>query len=240
MVDSDDLGAVVISLHTQGHDQNQRLQFNVVTADKGSSVYHEADEAHYWYEVVRGTVRTCRILADGHRQLTAFLYPEDVFGVDGPVYRESAEAVTDVVLRRYSIGSNHMLSHPLDDREAILQRALESARRSVFLFGHRTAANRIAAFLIVTAERSSMQSGVDLPMTRCDIADHLSLTLHTVSRTISEFARSGLIALDGPQKMRILDLDGLHRAAAGPDSGPGTSAYLLDESSNSTDPCVLA
>src|SRR3546814_18775123 len=55
-------------------------------------------------------------------------------------------------------------------------------------------------------------------MTRGDIADHLGLTIHTVSRTISGFVRQGLIELEGPQSCRLLDLDGL-RAIAGDEAG---------------------
>ena len=178
---------------------------------KGSAIYHEGDRAGHWYEVANGIVRTCRFHADGHRQLTGFYYSGDVFGIDSARYEESAEAVTDVMLRRYPAGSR-------EGEEAAsvpaLEKALDSARRSIFLFGHRTAANRVAAFLIAMTQRSGAAEDVELPMTRGDIADHLNLTLHTVSRTIGELARKGLIALHGPQAVRILDIDGL-RAIAG-------------------------
>jgi CRP/FNR family nitrogen fixation transcriptional regulator len=36
---------------------------------------------------------------------------------------------------------------------------------------------------------------VDLPMQRTDIADHLGLTIETVSRTLSQMVRDGLIKL---------------------------------------------
>jgi CRP/FNR family transcriptional regulator/CRP/FNR family nitrogen fixation transcriptional regulator len=196
--------------------------------DKGATIYHEGDSAGHWYEVDSGIVRTCRFLADGHRQLTGFFYTEDVFGVDGVRYRESAEAVTDVLLRRYSLNDLDGDGIPgggIPDH--ILERALESARQSIFLFGHRTAANRLAAFLISIAERSGAPSGVQLPMTRSDIADHLNLTLHTVSRTICDFARQGYIALDGRQNVRILQLEGL-RALAGDAGSELTGSYVVD------------
>lgn len=180
---------------------------------KGTAIYHEGDPAAQWYEVVGGIVRTCRFMADGHRQLTGFFYSGDVFGVDGGRYPESAEAVTNVVLRRSP--AKALEYEPTGEgAPRVLERALESAKRSIFLFGHRTAANRVAAFLINMAERSGIEAGVQLPMTRSDIADHLNLTLHTVSRTICDFARKRLIAFHGPQNVRILDLEGL-RVIAG-------------------------
>ncbi len=187
---------------------------------KGVVIYHEGDDATYWYEVVSGTVRTCRFMGDGHRQLTGFFYAGDVFGVDRGTYREAAEAVSGVVLRRFPAVSPEQLERAGGAPQNMLERALESARECIFLFGHRTAANRVAAFLIAIADRSAVKSGVQIPMTRSDIADYLNLTLHTVSRTISEFARDRLIALDGPQNVRILDLERL-RLLAGETQKPG-------------------
>ncbi len=177
---------------------------------KGDSIYHQGDVANQWFEVVSGMVRTCRFMADGHRQLTGFHYSGDVFGVEGDRHCESAEAVTDVIVRRTA------KSTPCDGADDVPQpfeKALESARRSIFLFGHRTATNRVAAFLMTVAQRSEFAVGVQLPMTRSDIADHLNLTLHTVSRTIRDFAKKGLIELNGRQHLRILDPGGLRRLA---------------------------
>ncbi len=225
-----------MTLHA-GHPELARaLPFVGFGYDKGSAIYHAGDPARHWYEVASGTVRTCRFLADGHRQLTGFFYPGDVFGVDEGIYRESAEAVTDVMLHRYSANPLSDQAMDADGRGKVLEKALESARRSIFMFGHRTAANRLAAFLIAIAERSERGGGggLELPMTRNDIADHLNLTLHTVSRTISEFARKGLIALDGPQKVRILELENLRVLAGEADRGDGAQGYpLLSQWKNS-------
>lgn len=215
--DDQGLGAdqIVISHCASTVLERRVLPYEVRTIGKGANVYHQGDTAAYWYEVVSGIVRTCRFTADGHRQLTGFFYTDDVFGVDVPAYPEAAEAVTDVVLRRFSSDALRQ-----DDkttaaaRDEVLKKALESARQSIFLFGHRTAANRLAAFLIGIGMRPDGFPVLQLPMTRSDIADHLNLTLHTVSRTFSEFVRCGLIAPEGAQKVRILDLDGL-RVAAG-------------------------
>jgi len=213
----------VISVVARDNDVRQAARA-LVQFEKSQSVYHQGDPAHHWFEVVSGIVRTCRFMSDGHRQLTGFFYAGDVFGVDISSYCESAEAVTDAVLRR--VCSAGLSSEPQPEAPRALEKALESARRSIFLFGHRTAANRVAAFLINTADRSGIQAGVNLPMTRSDIADHLNLTLHTVSRTISNFARKGLIALHGRQNVRILDLGGL-RSIAGDIEGEFGNDYLL-------------
>jgi CRP-like cAMP-binding protein len=88
----------------------------------------------------------------------------------------------------------------------------------------------VAAFLLTIAERTAARSDVQIPMTRSDIADYLNLTLHTVSRTISDFARKRLIALDGPQTMRILDPDQLCVLAGEPEGHNGAAGRHLEES----------
>jgi CRP-like cAMP-binding protein len=202
-----------------------------VSFGKGETIFHEGDQALYWYEVLSGIVRTCRFLGDGHRQLIGFFYPNDVVGVGGVVHGESAEAVTDVVLRRIPAASGADGHSPESGRrDEALHKALESARRSIFLFGHRTATQRVAAFLLTIAERTAARSDVQIPMTRSDIADYLNLTLHTVSRTISDFARKRLIALDGPQTMRILDPDQLCVLAGEPDGHNGAAGRHFEES----------
>jgi hypothetical protein len=99
-----------------------------------------------------------------------------------------------------------------------LERALDSANQCIFLLGRRNANERVAAFLLIAAKRLSALDSIPLPMTRSDIADHLGLTIHTVSRTISGFVRQGLIELEGPQLCRLVDLEGL-RAIAGEEIG---------------------
>lgn len=208
-----DSGVSMITLSADDSGEAIRMNGRLIHVGKGSTVYHQGDSASHWYEVVSGIVRTCRFQGNGHRQLTGFYYGGDAFGLDAGSYCESAEAVTDIVLRRFAAGDLDQDLARESARDRVLGKALESARRSIFLLGHRTAASRLAAFLIAVAERSAVSPGVNLPMTRSDIADHLNLTLHTVSRTISEFVRNGVIALDGPQNVRILDLEGLQAVA---------------------------
>jgi CRP-like cAMP-binding protein len=219
-------GGHVISLQMGDREVRRDLITDQVSFCKGVTIYHEGDPARHWYEVLSGIVRTCRFLGDGHRQLIGFFYPNDVVGVGGADYGESAEAVTDVVLRRIPARPDAESSTG-DRRDLALEKALESARRSIFLFGHRTATKRVAAFLITMAERTGARADVQLPMTRCDIADHLNLTLHTVSRTISDFARKHLIALDSPQHLRILDVEGLRMVSGESDAQGAFHVYSL-------------
>jgi CRP/FNR family transcriptional regulator, nitrogen fixation regulation protein len=172
---------------------------------KGSTIYFEGEDARHWYEVLRGTIRTCRFRADGYRQLTNFFYRGDVFGVDEDRYLETAEAVTDVRVRKRSLSNGD---------EVPLRRALASAQRCIFLLGHKTAEQRLSAFLISGLDPADPSFTLTLPMSRADIADHLGLTIHTVSRTLSDMARRGLIEIGRPHTIRVANLPGL-RAISG-------------------------
>jgi CRP/FNR family transcriptional regulator, nitrogen fixation regulation protein len=183
---------------------------------KGEIVYAQGDPANDWFEVVSGTVRTCLLYSDGHRQLTGFFYPGDVFGIDTGRYSASAEAVTAVTLRRCGRGfGNDAREEDARPVRGALESALSSAQACIFLLGRRTAAERMAAFLLATAGRFRADRPIHLPMSRSDIADHLGLTIHTVSRTLSEFVRRELISLNGPQAITLVDREGLKRLADG-------------------------
>jgi CRP/FNR family transcriptional regulator, nitrogen fixation regulation protein len=204
---------------------------------KGEIVYSQGDPATDWFEVISGTVRTCYLYSDGHRQLTGFFYSGDVFGIDSGHYSSSAEAVTAVTLRRCGrgFGEGAKLSEAPPVSGAY-QRALNNAHACIFLLGRRTATQRMAAFLLATAQRLVIKRAFALPMSRSDIADHLGLTVHTVSRTLSEFVRRNLISLNGPQMITIEDHAGLVLLADGNDEGTDlTTKFLGNVNTNSSD-----
>ena len=74
------------------------------------------------------------------------------------------------------------------------------------LLGRMSAAERLAAFLVGYAARHPRVDGcVELPMTRSDVADHLGLTVETVSRKLHELDALGLIRIETPSRIRILE-----------------------------------
>jgi CRP-like cAMP-binding protein len=202
----------VITLDSQGSRQDTRLSVNLLRYSKGTPIYCEGDPAKHWFEVVSGIVRTCRFHADGRRQLTGFFYAGDVFGLDAAFHAEAAEAVTDTTLHRHARilpQAQRETETNKDGAEFALRRALDSAQRCIFLLGRKTATERVAAFLVAVTHRLEGHGQIELPMSRSDIADHLGLTIHTVSRTISDLVRRRIIALDGPQHVRIIDRERL-------------------------------
>lgn len=168
---------------------------------KGEQLFDEGDEAEFFYQVVSGAIRSYKLLSDGRRQIDAFHLRGDIFGLEaGGEHRFSAEAVGDVSVVAYRRSRLQALIE--DDpafRDKVMTATLRNLARAqahMLLLGRKTAEEKIATFLLDMAERISKDDEhFDLPMQRCDIADHLGLTIETVSRILSRFARSGLIRL---------------------------------------------
>lgn len=168
---------------------------------KGEQLFDEGDEAEYFYQVVSGVIRSYKLLSDGRRQIDAFHLRGDIFGLEaGGEHRFSAEAVGDVSVVAYR--RSRLAAVIQDDpafREKVMTATLRSLQRAqdhMLLLGRKTAEEKIATFLLDMAERISKdEEHFELPMQRCDIADHLGLTIETVSRILSRFARGGLIKL---------------------------------------------
>jgi CRP/FNR family transcriptional regulator, nitrogen fixation regulation protein len=180
-------------------------------------IYGEGDDADTYYKVVSGVVRTCKFLSDGRRQIDAFHVAGDFFGFELGAERSlSAEAVCDCTIIAYR---RPRASAPAADDEALSRQLLSHAMRSLaraqehsLLLGRRSAVEKVAAFLIDWAGQSKGDKVVTLAMTRQDIADYLGLTIETVSRTMSQLEREGVIELPTARQIRLKDLIALRGA----------------------------
>ena len=177
--------------------------------DKGEELFAEGEEAEYFYRVMSGTIRTCKLLSDGRRQIDAFHLAGDIFGIEAGVeHRFSAEAVDGVTVVAYRRSRLDQLTHDhpafAEQVMASMIRSLERAQDHMLLLGRKTAQEKIATFLLDLAERMHEDDQVELPMLRSDIADHLGLTIETVSRTLAAFTRKGLIKLAAGSRSIVL------------------------------------
>lgn len=174
-----------------------------------SEIFAEGDRAGTFYKVVSGVVRTYKLLSDGRRQIDAFHLPGDIFGLEaGAEHRFNAEAVTEAKLDvhrrepRALAGDDGALAR---DIVASMMRSLERAQDQMMLLGRKTARERIATFLLTMARRMACDgTAMELPMSRTDMADHLGLTVESVSRAVTQLERDGLIALPPNRRMVVL------------------------------------
>jgi len=171
-------------------------------------IYGEGDHADTVFKLVSGVVRTCRFLADGRRQIDAFHVAGDIFGVETAAeYSFSAEAVCDCSVIPYRRGRLDSLAFSdaglSEQLFSYAMRSLARAQDHALLLGRRSAAEKVAIFLIEWAKHSPTGIDVNLAMSRQDIADYLGLTIETVSRNLSQLERQGLVALSSPRQIRL-------------------------------------
>jgi CRP-like cAMP-binding protein len=185
---------------------------------RNAEIYEEGDPAEYLYKVIEGTVRTSKLLEDGRRQIGGFYLPGDVFGLEtGDEHTFSAEAITDtkvLVIKRSALialaGRDHDVVRQL---WTWTSRELKRVQDHTMLL-IKSAQERVAAFLLEMAERVPSGDGVDLPMSRQDIADYLGLTIETVSRTLSRLEHRAAIELPSSRHIVLRNRSALSRLNA--------------------------
>ena len=84
---------------------------------------------------------------------------------------------------------------------------LQHVENHMLLLGRKNSRERVAAFLLEMHGRLAAADVVALPMSRCDIADYLGLTLETVSRELAAFQRKGYLKVAGPFQREIIVLN---------------------------------
>lgn len=184
-----------------------------------ATIFRQGDMAHGWHEVVEGMARVCQFRSDGRRQVLAFAVPGDVIGLEHGRRDACAEALTPMTLLYHPFGA--------DDARIGLPwgRVVRDNHHCLALMGLPTAVERVAAFILSISRRLGGARVFDLPMPRVDIADHLGLTMHTVSRTLCALARRGMLRIDAHHHFQLVEPARL-AAIAGIDPG---ELYVSEE-----------
>jgi len=182
------------------------LQRGPIHFRRNNVIAYEGDSADYIFMVVSGVVRSCKTFRNGTRNVVAFYLPGDLFGWDDQKSTLSVEAATDAMV--LFIKRSGLLS--LAAREsrvssfllAITTRELRRAQEHGLLMS-RSAKCRLAAFLTDLSNRLGKTGSINLPMSHQDIADHLGLTIETLSRNITELERSGVVVRVSPRNLIV-------------------------------------
>lgn len=187
-----------------------------MTYSRGEEIFGEGEAAEYFYKVASGVVRACKMLDNGRRQIGAFYLPGDYFGLEvSSEHSLSCEAVVNATVIVFK-------------RSALIERAKQdgSAARKLWeitatelgraqhhiLQLIRSAEERVSSFLVEMADRDARSANeFELPMSRQDIADHLGLTIETVSRTMTRFRDVGFIDLPTSRRVALRNRSALER-----------------------------
>ncbi|WP_298161061.1 cyclic nucleotide-binding domain-containing protein [Brevundimonas sp.] len=225
--DCNSCGARALSVCGAADDPDiQRLGdlAEVLNLKSGAVLIREGEPAPHVFNIAAGSLRVYKLLPDGRRQITGFLFAGDFLGLAiGETYVFSAEAMEASTVCRFRKGPFRALvesSQPLE--HMLLHRTsheLAAAQNQMLLLGRKTAIERMASFLLDLPghdpARPSAPGHVRLPMKRGEIADYLGLTIETVSRVLTRMKVKGLISIPSPNELIVERPERLRQHASG-------------------------
>jgi CRP-like cAMP-binding protein len=184
----------------------------------GQHIAIEGEASGQVIGVIAGVVRCFRLTADGRRHISRFAGHGALIGLGLlGVQRYSAETINDVqvvYLRAETIEVESQANATV--RKAVMRALtdeLNEGARSQTRLGCLNAEQRLADFLLGLIVDDAQSTPIE--MSRADIADHLGLTIETVSRAFSKFAKLGLIDLINPHRFRAPNPARLRRLVEG-------------------------
>jgi CRP-like cAMP-binding protein len=168
----------------------------------GSQIFSQGDDATFVYLLVDGVVRTHHTLQGGDRQVLAFHWPGDLFGLaEAGKYVSSAEAVSSSTVYRFPFRKleQFLLKNPnVQDRFLVkAMHDLRKAQRQLIIMGRFDVPRRLAAFMLDCSGHEHYfdpdQDILTLPMSRYDIADYLGTSAETVTRALARLQTEGML-----------------------------------------------
>lgn len=187
----------------------------------GQVIFSDEDIADFCAIVVDGVVKLTKTLPDGRQQIVGLSLTTDFLGrTFSQQHSFFAEAATDVqlccfphdefegVLKQYPNLEHRLFEETLNE--------LDSAREWMLLLGRKTAAEKVASFLLMIAKRCAQIGcshscehphalAFELPLTRADMADFLGITIETVSRQITKLKNQNIISIMDNRHIIVLD-----------------------------------
>ncbi len=190
-------------------------------AAEGQELVADAERIESYSNILSGVVKLTKTLADGRQQIVGLQFAPDFLG--RPFRAESritAEAATPVQLCSFPRSTiDRMIKESPGLEHKLLEQTLkelDEARDWMVTLGRKTAAEKVASYLLMiarhidpTAEPDMASATFDLPMTRADIADFLGLTIETVSRQITKLRTDGVIVIENNRHVFVPNLERL-------------------------------
>jgi CRP/FNR family transcriptional regulator len=195
---------------------------SIVRFGKGDEIYRQGRRANTVFNIISGVVKAYKTTSDSSEHITAFLFPDDLFGLsEEGRYTNSTRAVTPVTA--YQLPTAALRSWL--SRDAGLEfhvicklcQELRQAQRHAFLLARRQALSKMALFLQLLeqlqAARGEPTTEIYLPMKRSDISEYIGISLEAVSRTFRSLTASGIIKMRDRSHLKIMDRDAFEKIA---------------------------
>ena len=189
--------------------QNELAVINDIKRDHlalpaGTEIIRAGEESLELYTLYSGWAFRFKNLPDGRRQILNFLLPGDLLGLQAAIFdaaQHGIEALTDVelcLLPRQKIW--HLFGQMPElafDVTWLGARGESHVDENLLSAGRRTAAERIAALIIILYKRADALALVAdhtfaFPLTQQHIADALGLSLVHTNKTLARLRRLGM------------------------------------------------
>lgn len=188
-------------------DELSNLPVNIFTRStlvEGQFLYRKGEPLTHLYHLRFGSMKSEMIMSNGMRQVTYFSLPGELLGLDGIA---NGQHQLDAV----SIGNSEVcaITYPnlkkmtsefpalLSKLENSLGALLNSSNVHIFDLANLNATEKLADFLIEYANRISTvgfdRDSFTLPMNRVDLASYLGVKIETLSRSITQLEKIGVI-----------------------------------------------
>jgi CRP/FNR family transcriptional regulator len=200
-------------LFTDGERARLAIIASVRRFTKGTDIYREQDDADAVFNIINGVVKAYTHGPGRDELVTAFLFPEDVFGLaqEGR-YINSTKALTPVTAYRIPIAA---LRGQFSTDAALefhviakLCHELRQAQRHAFVLASKHTVSKLTLFLQMLeqlqAAKGEPVNEIYLPMTRSDIAEYVGASLPAISRAFRALTTRGVLQVRNRQHVKIL------------------------------------
>jgi CRP/FNR family cyclic AMP-dependent transcriptional regulator len=213
-------------LQDVSHDTIHRLVQHIELKEvrRRQVVYLPGDPGQTVYFVNGGRVKISKVTRDGKELTLAYRGPGDIFGelsmVDGGPREEMAEAMENALISELSraefekiVQKEPMIGYRLTKTVAARRREVENKIEQLIF---KDVNAKLAELLLRLATEYGIEDSrgtlVSLKITHQEMANLIGSTRETVSLTLSQFKRKGLIQTDG-RKVILADREGLRALA---------------------------
>jgi len=195
--------------------------------EKNGAVFEQGAEAASFFLLLHGHVRAAKTTPDGHQMVVRYVSPGEIFGVAPAIglvrYPATATAVADsVVLAWPSARWPELTSRYPSIAAGAMQTIgarLQEAHTRIIEMTTEEVERRVAHALLRLAKQAGRKIDkgieIDFPISRQDLAEMTGTTLHSVSRVLSAWEKSGLVE-GGRQRIVLSDPHGLFQLANKP------------------------
>ncbi|AOW16831.1 transcriptional regulator [Polaribacter vadi] len=183
---------------------------------KDEIIYNEGYNSNLIYLVIKGVVKSYKLDEKGKELVTALYKEDDLFGytsfTQNIPYQETTKAIKNLELVGISksnltnvLANNHTVTLELLE---LLNDNLTGVKDQLLQMAYSSVNKKTAITILKFAEKLNTKPEEPIKISRNDLASVAGIATETLIRTMSNFKKQGLIAIEG-RNIRILDIQKL-------------------------------